>query len=311
MTDNFKPTPMNFKQNANLQQTKQNTQEQETKQNDNNFIHPQRLNQIQQNYKGQRNIQNQGHGYSYSQGQRNYFQGHDQRQMNFQNQGQKKIKKQEKYDRQKLLRQEKKNLKQSLETNVPQQQLQQLQQLQELQQLQQLQEIPEIPESVQELPLKVKNKQQEKKQEKKQTIKQEKKLKNFNPKVDLIDYSNVYIIRMEIPGLNIDDLNVELQNDQLLCVSGNKVNEKFTDQEYKSIYTECRFGNFKKEIKLPSKVESLKKFNDNGVFYITLDKIDAFAINVFTSTLFSPFEIKQKKIKEQFVSNQITRRNSL
>lgn len=95
-----------------------------------------------------------------------------------------------------------------------------------------------------------------------------------SPKVDLHERDNSYIIKMELPGLTKNDINVQLRDNQFLLISGNKQN--LTSQESDTvIYSECRYGNFMRRVKVPSSVSkhSITTSMSNGILLVTLDKI--------------------------------------
>ena len=95
---------------------------------------------------------------------------------------------------------------------------------------------------------------------------------DFQPKLDVTDDKSSLRVTLEVPGVDMKDLNVEVQ-DGVLTVSGEKRQEERTEEEgcYR---TERSYGYFKRSVPLPSEVEGAKaeaKF-DKGVLTIKLPK---------------------------------------
>jgi len=95
-------------------------------------------------------------------------------------------------------------------------------------------------------------------------------LPNTCPKVDLTNGEKEYSIQVEIPGMNIENINIEITGD-VLTISGNKEEEK-TEAYYKEI----KRGSFIRQILLPKNVdtnsENIKATYKNGLLNITLLK---------------------------------------
>jgi HSP20 family protein len=94
----------------------------------------------------------------------------------------------------------------------------------------------------------------------------------FQPKLDVTDDKNCLRVALEVPGVDMKDLNVEVQ-DGVMTVSGEKKQEE-TSEEEGCYRTERSYGYFKRSIPLPAEVEAQKaeaKF-DKGVLTIKLPK---------------------------------------
>lgn len=96
-----------------------------------------------------------------------------------------------------------------------------------------------------------------------------------SPKVDLRERNNTYVIRMELAGLSQSDVSVQVRDGQFLLVSGTKNNQN-TQESDVVIYSECHYGNFMRRVKVPKPVrsESVNYALNNGVLYVTLEKLD-------------------------------------
>jgi HSP20 family protein len=90
--------------------------------------------------------------------------------------------------------------------------------------------------------------------------------------VDLYEDNDFIHVRLEVPGLSSDDLDVRVAGDQLI-IEGNKKlkREEVKDQFY---LMECAYGSFSRVIPLPCKVKDseAKASYKHGVLNITLPK---------------------------------------
>ena len=103
--------------------------------------------------------------------------------------------------------------------------------------------------------------------------------KIYSPKVDLISCSDLFKVRIEIPGVPIDTIKVELKEQQIVLISGIRTSLVSLHEETdKAIYSETKYGNFIRRVKLPELVESFY-FNKNkcdlvdGVLYLQFQKL--------------------------------------
>ena len=94
-----------------------------------------------------------------------------------------------------------------------------------------------------------------------------------SPKVDLRERNNLFIVRVELPGLSTSEVNVKLVDSQFLLISGNKNNTNANNDD-NVVYSECHYGSFMRRVKLPTTalLNTLLVSNDNGVFTISIQK---------------------------------------
>jgi HSP20 family protein len=94
----------------------------------------------------------------------------------------------------------------------------------------------------------------------------------FVPPVDIYEDEHNLVLKLEVPGLNEDDLNVSLENNTL-TVSGERKFEK-EEKEENFHRIERRYGSFIRTFRLPSTVDSEKveAGYDKGILKITLGK---------------------------------------
>jgi len=97
----------------------------------------------------------------------------------------------------------------------------------------------------------------------------------FNPALDLFEDENSIHVKVELPGLSKEDVNITV-HDSLLTIKGEKRQE--TEKKDANVYrVERTFGSFARTIELPTGVDASKvdaRFKD-GLLQITLPKTEA------------------------------------
>lgn len=92
----------------------------------------------------------------------------------------------------------------------------------------------------------------------------------FNPKLDITSNENEYTITCEVPGLEEKDIKLDVSNNGLLTISGEKRQE--SNDSRKDVHcTECSYGSFERSLSLPEDVDaqSIEANFKNGVLTIT------------------------------------------
>jgi HSP20 family protein len=92
------------------------------------------------------------------------------------------------------------------------------------------------------------------------------------PAMDLVETTDHYVLRADLPGLTDGDLNVELQ-DNVLTISGERKAEHETQQEgYYRL--ERAFGGFSRSLTLPDGVDAdaVQAHFDRGVLELRIPK---------------------------------------
>lgn len=97
----------------------------------------------------------------------------------------------------------------------------------------------------------------------------------FAPPVDVVEKGDQIRVRMEIPGLDAEDLDVQVEGDRLI-ISGEKKEEEKDEKDNTWRY-ECRYGSFRRVIPLPARVDSggVKAKFRRGVLRLKLPKTKA------------------------------------
>lgn len=97
---------------------------------------------------------------------------------------------------------------------------------------------------------------------------------DFTPKLDVTDDKDALRVAVEIPGVELKDLDIECQ-DGLLSIKGEKKHEE-TRKEDGCYRTERSYGYFQRTVPLPAEIDANKaeaKF-DKGVLMIRLPKTE-------------------------------------
>lgn len=90
----------------------------------------------------------------------------------------------------------------------------------------------------------------------------------WRPATDVFEEEGTLFVRAEIPGMEVDDIDIRLE-DNVLRVSGEKKFEKEISEDNRYL-RECRYGSFRREVMLPEGVDpdAVQADYDNGILTI-------------------------------------------
>lgn len=96
------------------------------------------------------------------------------------------------------------------------------------------------------------------------------------PRVDIVEEKDTYKITADMPGLDKEDIAVEIKNG-VLSLSGEKKEEKTEKDKNRYYHYERRYGSFRREFALPDHVDAdhVEAKYANGVLELTLRKTEA------------------------------------
>ena len=94
----------------------------------------------------------------------------------------------------------------------------------------------------------------------------------FTPAVDVYEDEHNLVLKLEVPGLNEEDLKVSLEDNTLTVTGERKFEKEEKEENFHRI--ERRYGSFTRTFRLPSTVDSEKveAGYDKGVLRVTLAK---------------------------------------
>lgn len=92
----------------------------------------------------------------------------------------------------------------------------------------------------------------------------------FRPSLDITENAGTYTVKVEMPGVSRDDIQVSVEGDSLI-VRGEKREESEREDEH-CHYTERSFGSFQRVLALPDDADAddLKAAFRDGVLTITI-----------------------------------------
>jgi len=96
----------------------------------------------------------------------------------------------------------------------------------------------------------------------------------WTPAVDIAEHDEQYLVKVELPGVNKDDVKITLENN-ILTIRGEKKQEKETKKEnYHRV--ERSYGSFQRSFTLPTSVKSDKidAVYKDGILQIALPKAE-------------------------------------
>ena len=98
---------------------------------------------------------------------------------------------------------------------------------------------------------------------------------SFIPPVDIYEDANRLVLRLEVPGIPQEDLQINMENQTLIVKGERKLVKDEKEENFHRI--ERRYGSFVRSFTLPAtmETESAQANYENGVLSITLQKKEA------------------------------------
>ncbi|MFQ5502647.1 MAG: Hsp20/alpha crystallin family protein [Phycisphaerae bacterium] len=96
---------------------------------------------------------------------------------------------------------------------------------------------------------------------------------DWAPRLNVYDHQGEYLVRVEIPGMKADDVEVSIL-DNVLTIKGTKVMPEKPPEGIRRIRSECRFGSFCRNYEFPTAVldEGVSASCKEGVLRIRVPK---------------------------------------
>jgi HSP20 family protein len=95
---------------------------------------------------------------------------------------------------------------------------------------------------------------------------------DFNPAIDLVDTKETLQVKVELPGVKKENVEISIKDD-LLTISGEK-REETEEKDENRYYVERSYGSFSRKLTLPAlvKTDEIKATFTDGILEITLPK---------------------------------------
>ncbi|MBQ3311145.1 Hsp20 family protein [bacterium] len=102
----------------------------------------------------------------------------------------------------------------------------------------------------------------------------EKEANEFAPMSEIRENDNEYIVKLQLPGIEKEDINIEVE-DKILTISAELKHEELQDNE-RMHYSNIKYGKFNKSFEFINDIdtENSKCEFKNGILRITLKKMD-------------------------------------
>ena len=97
----------------------------------------------------------------------------------------------------------------------------------------------------------------------------------WNVALDVAETEDSYLVEATIPGINVEDLEITLEDDVLMLKGEIKRDEKVEDAKYH--LRERRFGSFSRSIRFPMAVngDAVEATYTNGILSLNVPKAEA------------------------------------
>ncbi|MEM0941139.1 MAG: Hsp20/alpha crystallin family protein [Bacteroidota bacterium] len=97
-------------------------------------------------------------------------------------------------------------------------------------------------------------------------------ISSFSPRVDIAETEKNYEVQLHVPGMNKDDFNINLNDDQITISGERKFKDEKNEKNYHSV--ESYYGTFNKTFYLPEVVdrEKVNAVYKDGILTVMLPK---------------------------------------
>ena len=98
---------------------------------------------------------------------------------------------------------------------------------------------------------------------------------NFQPSFDVNETKSHYLVSFDIPGVNSEDIKIEVRGHELL-IAGERRREMAEQDGEMNLHHEQKYGKFERILKVPSTIaiEKIEAQHANGVLTVALPKAE-------------------------------------
>lgn len=95
---------------------------------------------------------------------------------------------------------------------------------------------------------------------------------NWQPCVDMCETPEAFIVEVELPGMQREDVHIEMEGDTLRITGERRATSEHQERNYYRM--ERSYGRFERQVQLPGTVarEAIRADFDAGILVITLPK---------------------------------------
>ncbi len=99
-------------------------------------------------------------------------------------------------------------------------------------------------------------------------------MSDFTPRVNTREGEYAYHIDVDLPGVNKEDIHIDIKENILVISGERKVKEEVKEEDYYKV--ETSFGKFTRSFTLPENVdvENISASSDNGVLEVVIPKME-------------------------------------
>ena len=92
---------------------------------------------------------------------------------------------------------------------------------------------------------------------------------------DVIEHPDAYVFAVDMPGIKGDEIKVQVENDNVLVVSGERQRENKENEGVKYVRMERRMGKFMRKFQLPENadLDKISAVCHDGVLKVTVQKL--------------------------------------
>jgi len=102
----------------------------------------------------------------------------------------------------------------------------------------------------------------------------EQEMKGMAMPVDIKEYEDKYVVKVEMPGINRDDITLDLHKNSLKISASKKIEQEENDAKKKYHKSEFRYGDYCRTLYFPLEVDMEKcdATLKNGILTVELEK---------------------------------------
>ncbi|CAF2119344.1 hypothetical protein IGI04_009215 [Brassica rapa subsp. trilocularis] len=92
---------------------------------------------------------------------------------------------------------------------------------------------------------------------------------------DVIEHANAYVFVVDMPGIKGEEIKVQVEDENVLVVSGERQRENKESEGVKYVRMERRMGKFMRKFQLPENadLEKISAVCNDGVLKVTVQKL--------------------------------------